>query len=97
MRLRGGRDESSMDLESRTASQIKNEMDYLGDEDTTESVPLDWRIERPDHLRSYRRTSSRDPRQPRQPIFSDRDVDKTLRFVCYILEKIEDAESAHVM
>ncbi|KHJ89798.1 hypothetical protein OESDEN_10367 [Oesophagostomum dentatum] len=81
-------EESSMDLESRTASQIKNEMDYLGDEDTTESVPLDWRIERPDHLRSYRRTSSRDPRQPRQPIFSDRDVDKTV--------SLDDAEKGVV-
>ena len=77
-----------MDVESPTASQIRNEMEYLGEEDT-ESIPLDWKIERPDHVRSYRKTSNIDPRQPRQPIFSDRDVNKIIRFVPCVSKTIE--------
>ncbi|KAL6733499.1 hypothetical protein Aduo_004144 [Ancylostoma duodenale] len=54
---------------SPTSVRVKKEMDYLGEEEESESLPLDWVIERPEHLRSERLSSGH---TKAQPILSDR-------------------------
>ncbi|VDM80580.1 unnamed protein product [Strongylus vulgaris] len=59
---------------SPTTAQYIKEMKYFGEEERSESTPLDWKIERPEHLRSQRRISSssrRGSKRPKQPILSD--------------------------
>ncbi|CAJ0608357.1 unnamed protein product [Cylicocyclus nassatus] len=73
---------TSVEEPSTETPTLVREMRYLGEADRSESTPLDWKIERPKHLRSERRTrpSSRHetPKRPRQPILSDIAVGKTI-------------------
>ncbi|KAK6732468.1 hypothetical protein RB195_016697 [Necator americanus] len=62
-------------IPSPSSVRVRKEMEYLGEDDDHDSTPLDWKIERPAHLRSERTA----PSSGMQPILSDRDLDKTIR------------------
>ncbi|EYC03158.1 hypothetical protein Y032_0095g2796 [Ancylostoma ceylanicum] len=56
---------------SPSSVRVRKEMEYLGDDEGSESMPLDWVIERPEHLRSERMASGH---TKAQPILSDRTI-----------------------